>query len=80
MTSPQDYVAVAMPARAKVPEPGTVDTEAQTGVHYQHRGPHTDMIDTGWNRQDAIEFFAMLRCSLLQIVRWIERRYPDAVK
>jgi hypothetical protein len=66
MTSPQDYVAVAMPARAKVPDPGAVD-----------KAPITDVYLT---QAEAIEFFAMLRCSLLQIVRWIERRYPDAVK
>ena len=40
MTNPQDYVAVPIPPHAKVPEPGVVDTEAQTGVHYQAERIH----------------------------------------
>ena len=66
MTSPQNYVAVPMPARAKAPEPAPLDMEGKSGVYL--------------TQDDAVEFFAMLRCSLLQIVRWIERRYPKAVK
>ena len=50
-----------------------IDTECQTGVSLQ--------TDNGvWKKGDAIEFFSVLRCALLQIVRWIERRYPESVK
>ena len=40
MTSPQDYVAVAMPARVKVPEPGAVDTEGENRLYYQAERVH----------------------------------------
>jgi hypothetical protein len=55
------------------PQKNSIDTECKTGVLLQ-----TD--DGAWKKGDAVEFFAVLRCALLQIVRWIERRYPESVK
>lgn len=60
----------ATPATAKQP----IDTQGEKGVYLvEDKTPPM-------TRREAIEFFAMLRCSLLQIIRWIERHYPEAVK
>jgi len=81
MTSIQYEVAVPMGACEKPPE-HVVDIEAQKGVYSSCCGYARveDRIVESFSRQDAVEFFAMLRCAFLQIVRWIERKYPDAVK
>ena len=58
MTNPQNYVAVAMPAHAKVPEPEAVDMEGEKGLYYQ---------------QDRELWLAIRQSHLLQVDA-IERR------
>lgn len=59
MTSPQDYVAVAMPPRAKIPEPGAVDNKWQSDVY---------------SMQDR-DLWLAIRQAFLLLVDAIERRW-----
>lgn len=82
MTNAQNYSAVGV-ATVKWTKSAPLDVNREMGVEcgsrdaLQQQGNPVQMSDTAWTQKDAVEFFSVLRCALLQIVRWIERKYPE---
>jgi hypothetical protein len=74
MTSPQNYTVVPMPK----PEVGT---QLQSGVQCKCDYVGVDLTASNdVSRSEYVEFLKLLRRVLVEVTRWIERRYPETTK